>query len=57
MRLAGPAAAVSIAAVVRRQALLWLTAAVLLPATTAVACEKHLNGHQNSSQTAAEVSR
>jgi len=32
-------------------------AAVVLPATTTMACEKHLYGHQGGAQGTAEISR
>jgi hypothetical protein len=41
----------------KRLLLLALTAATLLIATTANACEKHLNGHQSGSDTDLEGSR
>ena len=40
----------------KRLLLLALTAATLLMGTTASACEKHLNGHQNGSDTDREGS-
>ena len=41
----------------KRLLLLALTAATLLIGTTASACEKHLNGHQNGSDTDLEGSK
>ncbi|MEB3235702.1 MAG: hypothetical protein VKM98_09775 [Cyanobacteriota bacterium] len=38
-------------------ALLLIGAAVGLPTTAAVACEKHVQGHQHSSDTGREYSR
>ena len=40
----------------KRLLLLALTAATILMGTTASACEKHLNGHQNGSDTDREGS-
>jgi hypothetical protein len=41
----------------KRLLLLALTAATLLMGTAATACEKHLNGHQNGSDTNLEGNR
>ena len=41
----------------KRLLLLALTAATILMGTTASACEKHLNGHQNGSDTDLEGSK
>jgi hypothetical protein len=41
----------------KRLLALALTTATLLMGTTATACEKHLNGHQNGSDTNLEGSR
>lgn len=41
----------------RRLALLFLAAAVVLPAAHGLACEKHAKGHQNSSDTETEFSK
>jgi len=41
----------------KRLLLLALTAATLLIGSSASACEKHLNGHQNSSDTNLEGSK
>ena len=41
----------------KRLLALTLTAATLLMSTSATACEKHLNGHQNGSDTNLEGSK